>query len=94
MKYEKKNQELDRINILEEFNAAPEDAWFSQKTPAALRDCSEALIERERWSGGGIPFVRCGRSVRYTKRSILEWLAKHIPLRSTTEIQDINGEDK
>lgn len=89
MKHERTLQGVDRVKLLEEFNAAPDDAWFSQKTPAALRDCSEALIERDRWAGGGIPFVRCGRSVRYSKRAILGWLSKHDLLQSTTVISDV-----
>lgn len=86
MKAETKKQRFSRIHLLEEFNALPDSAWFGQETVAAVRYCSEATIERERWSGGGVPFVKCGRSIRYSKRSILEWLAKHKLLCSTTEI--------
>lgn len=89
MKHEKRLKGADRIKLLEEFNAAPDDAWFNQATPAVLRNCSEALIERDRWAGSGIPFVRCGRSVRYSKRAILNWLAKHAALQSTSQLQNL-----
>lgn len=82
----------DCIYLLKQFNAAPDSAWFGQKTVAAVRCCSEATIERERWSGGGIPFVKSNRSVRYTKRCILEWMAKHSLHQSTTDIHP--GEEK
>jgi len=78
-------QKNNRINLLEEFQAAPLEAWFGQEIVAVIRDCSEATVERDRWFGGGVPFVKCGRSVRYSKSSILEWLAKHKPVQSTTE---------
>jgi excisionase family DNA binding protein len=67
------------------FNAAPDEALFDQKTVAALRGCSEATLERDRWAGGGIPFVRIGRSVRYRKRDVLTWLEQHPALSSTSE---------
>ena len=84
MKYE---NFANRLSLLEEFNAAPDTAWFGQATIAAVRRCSESTIERDRWSGGGVPFVKCGRSVRYRKGDILRWLAKHKPFKSTTEAQ-------
>lgn len=83
----KSDYHLNRINLLEVFNAAPDTAWFGQATVAVVRGCSEATVERDRWSGGGVPFIKCGRSVRYRKDDILRWLAKHKPYQSTTEAQ-------
>lgn len=77
----------NRLSLLAEFNAAPNDTWFGQATVAAVRQCSIATIERDRWAGKGVPFVKCGRSVRYRKIDIIHWLAKHIPIQSTTEYQ-------
>ena len=76
-----------RLSLLEKFHAAPEDTWFNQSIVAAVRDCSLATVERDRWAGIGVPFVKCGRSVRYRKIDILHWLAKHIPVQSTTQYQ-------
>lgn len=68
-----------RLDHLQEFDNAPEWAWFSQDTVAAVRGCSEATLERDRWAGIGIPFLRDGRSVRYVKRNVLEYLAQQTP---------------
>jgi hypothetical protein len=54
-----------RIELLYEYEQAPEDTLFSQETVAAIRVCSLATLERERWAGTGIRFLKIGRSVRY-----------------------------
>lgn len=74
-----------RLNLIEEFNRSPDNAWFTQATPAAIRNCSESTIERDRWAGCGIPFVKCGRSVRYRKLDIANWLENHNVVYSTSE---------
>lgn len=83
----KTESHVTRINLLEEFNAAPDTTWFSQATVAAVRHCSESTVERDRWSGGGVPFVKCGRSVRYRKIDILKWLQNYKVVRSTTQVK-------
>ena len=82
MKYEILNK---RSHLLQDFLSAPEEAWFSQETFAAVRNCSTSTIERDRWAGRGIPFIKYGRSVRYTKQSILEWLNDHKSVCSTSQ---------
>ncbi len=74
-----------RSILLQEFQEAPSEAWFSQETVAAVRGCSIATIERDRWAGQGVPFIKCGRSVRYSKHAILCWLEKYKPVQSTTQ---------
>lgn len=81
-----------RLEVLREFNAAPPEAWFGQELVAVLRDCSISTIERDRWLGIGIPFVKCGRSVRYGKAAILAWLVNHELFQSTTQYQSIKEE--
>ena len=73
--------------LLAEFAAAPDYALFKQPTIAAIRDCSEATIERDRWEGCGVPFVRVeGTSqIRYRKSDTLEWLKIHKSRTSTTQ---------
>jgi hypothetical protein len=83
--------ELNRLQLLEEFHVAPNDTWFGQTMVAAIRACSLATVERDRWAGIGVPFVKCGRSVRYRKIDILNWLAKHVSAQSTTEHQQKGG---
>ena len=81
------NTQLSRLDLMQEYELAPDSALFSQETIAAIRSCSIALIERERWLGTGIPFIKTGRLVRYRKQVIREWLAGHTDFQSTTQAQ-------
>lgn len=74
-----------RLDLLTEFDAAPDWTPFTQEYIAAVRDCSEATLERDRWAGDGIPFIRDGRSIRYIKRDVVRWLNQKKPVSSTTE---------
>lgn len=77
--------ERTRIELLREFDAASLDTLFDQKVTAAVRDCAESTLERDRWAGGGIPFLRIGRSIRYRKRDVLNWLGQYSPQASTSD---------
>lgn len=74
-----------RTKALAEFYAASDDALFNQITVAHVRDCSTATMERDRWSGGGIPFIKIGRAVKYRKSDVLTWLEKYQVQSSTSE---------
>ena len=37
--------------------------------------CKVSTLRRWRWSGGGPPYVKIGRLVRYRPTDIAEWLA-------------------
>jgi hypothetical protein len=76
-----------RIDLVAEFNRLPDIALVSQKIVAILLDCSEAKLERDRWAGTGLPFVKVGGLVRYRKADILAVSAPHKRVRSTTEAQ-------
>ena len=76
-----------RLDLMREYELAPDSALFSQETVAALRHCSIALIERDRWAGTGVRFVKTGRLVRYRKKDIREWLENHTAFQSTTQAQ-------
>jgi hypothetical protein len=82
------NTEL-RLSLMNEYEAAPDSALFSQLTVAALRQCSIALIERDRWAGMGVPFLKMGHLVRYRKSDIRTWLEKHQSFQSTTQAQQV-----
>jgi hypothetical protein len=75
----------DRAKTLSEFFSAHDDALFNQTAIAVVRDCSTATLERDRWAGGGIPYIKIGRSVRYRKSDVLAWLAQYQPQNSTSE---------
>ena len=76
-----------RLNLITEYELAPDSALFSQETVAAIRDCSLATIERDRWIGIGVPFIKLRRLVRYRKADIRSWVEKHKTFQSTTEMQ-------
>lgn len=76
-----------RLDLINEYEVAPDSALFSQDTVAAILDCSLATIERDRWIGKGIPFTKFGRLVRYRKSDIQQWLQKHKAFQSTTQMQ-------
>ena len=80
-----KEKTQDRTKTLTEFYGAPDNALFNQITVAHIRDCSTATMERDRWAGGGIPFIKIGRAVKYCKADVLEWLAQHQPQTSTSK---------
>ncbi len=73
-----------RIELLADFEQAPDTALFNQQTIAAVRDCSTATLERDRWAGSGIPFLKFGRSVKYRKSEVLTWLNTHVSRLSTS----------
>jgi len=63
-----------RIDLISEFYAAPEEALFNQMVLCAVLDCSKQLLERNRWAGGGVPFIKIGNAVRYRKSDILKYI--------------------
>lgn len=80
-----------RIELLKEFESAPDAALFRQETVCALIDCSASTLERDRWVGGGIPFLKIGGSVRYRKSDILAYLAESKSKTSTSDFESKKG---
>ncbi|MBF0437354.1 MAG: DNA-binding protein [Magnetococcales bacterium] len=76
-----------RIELLREFDDAPPNTLFDQVTTAAVRNCSPKSLERDRWLGGGIPYRKIGRAVRYCKRDILDWLEKFETVNSSSQVR-------
>jgi hypothetical protein len=74
-------------DLITEFDRLPNTALVSQKIVAILLGYYEAEIERDRWAGTGIPFIKVGRMVRYRKADIIAHAAQYKPVRSTTEVQ-------
>lgn len=65
---------VSRLQLINEFESAPESTLFNQNTLAAVLDCSVQLLERNRWAGLGVPYLKIGRTVRYRKLDILNYL--------------------
>ena len=75
----------DRNRSLSDFDNAPVTTLFNQNTIAHVRDCSTATLERDRWAGGGIPYLKINRAVKYKKQDVLTWLDQHQTQNSTSE---------
>lgn len=60
-----------RIELSHEFVELPADALVTSAQLAAFYNFSEAKLERDRWAGSGIPFIKLGRHVRYVKQIAL-----------------------
>jgi hypothetical protein len=60
------------------------DDLLKQRVYAKIRDCSERTVERERASGTGCRYVKIGRSIRYRRRDIIDFIERHAR-QSTSE---------
>ncbi len=50
---------------------------ISPKDTARLLSCGQSTLARHRSQGTGIPYVKLGRSVRYSLTDIFSWMEKH-----------------
>ena len=78
---------IPRLELINEYELAPDSTLFSQQTVAAILNCSLATLERDRWAGNGVPFIKIGRLVRYRKKDIRNWIGNHPTFQSTSEMQ-------
>lgn len=82
----KKKPTFNRFKLIEEFEAAPLSTLLTEDFIAAVRQCSIQLVQAERVSGKGIPFVKIGRHVRYQKSDVVSWLVSR-KVNSTSQYQ-------
>ena len=78
-------QKPTRLHLLNEFESAPQSALFSQQTIAAVLSCSTQLLERNRWAGSGVPYLKIGRKVLYRKSDVLDFLQQQKIYHSTSD---------
>jgi hypothetical protein len=78
-------EKITRLDLLNEFDSAPESALFNQKTIAAVLSCSTQLLERNRWAGTSVPYLKIGRKVLYRKSDVLGFLQQQKVYRSTSD---------
>ncbi|KTD48121.1 hypothetical protein Lrub_1485 [Legionella rubrilucens] len=76
---------FSRVQLLNEFESAPDSTLFNQQTVAAVLNCSTQLLERNRWAGTGVPYIKIGRKVLYRKSEVLYFLQQQKVYRSTSE---------
>jgi predicted DNA-binding transcriptional regulator AlpA len=63
---------------------SPPIKFLTAKEAAALYGVSLSWLAKRRMSGDGPPFVKVGRSVRYTEAGLIQW-AKSRQRLSTSE---------
>ena len=80
------SKNMSRLELINEFESAPEPTLFDQRTLAAVLGCSTQLLERNRWAGQGIPYLKIGRNVRYRKQDILNFLQQQKIYHSTSDV--------
>ena len=78
-------QNVSRLDLLNEFDSAPESALFNQQTIAAVLSCSTQLLERNRWEGRGVPYLKIGRKVLYRKSDVQDFIQHQRVYRSTSD---------
>ncbi|MGZ8915524.1 MAG: hypothetical protein ACXW1Z_20755 [Methylobacter sp.] len=74
-----------RAESLEIFYGAPNEALFNTVVAAHVIGCSMAKLERDRWLGSGVKFIKIGRAARYRKSDILDYLSQFQAQTSTSE---------
>lgn len=72
--------------LRQEFWSAPPEALLNRKTVAAGIVRSLGWMELKALTGGGVPYLKCGRRCLYRKSDALQWLELHSKrVHSTSE---------
>lgn len=53
-----------------------DDDLVDERVAAAMLDMSVAWLQRDRWAGASVPYVKLGRSVRYRVGDVRETIRK------------------
>jgi len=61
------------------------DRLLTEKEAARITGFSAAWFQRKRWEGGGPPYVKFDRAVRYKEGELAAWIDEHVR-RSTTDM--------
>jgi hypothetical protein len=77
-------KEISRLQLINEFESAPNSTLFNQNTLAAILHCSTQLLERNRWAGEGVPYLKMGRKVLYRKSEVLGFIQQLKTYHSTS----------
>lgn len=48
-----------------------------ERDAARILGVSVHWLRRKRWEGGGPPYIKLGRAVRYERNALLQWIADH-----------------
>jgi predicted DNA-binding transcriptional regulator AlpA len=61
------------------------DKLLTEKQAAPIVGMSRAWLQRKRWEGGGPPYVKYDRAVRYRMEDLLAWVEAHAGRNSTSQ---------
>ena len=67
---------------------APMDRLLTEKDVAQVTGRAVSTLQKDRCAGGGVPFVRVGRLVRYRESDVARYLAS-LPAHSSTSDADV-----
>ena len=57
---------------------------ITEKEAAPIVGMSVAWLQRKRWEGGGPPYVKYDRAVRYRMEDLMAWIEAHAGRESTS----------
>jgi hypothetical protein len=72
----KRNKVQTKQELTRQFWGSPDEALHPTPVIAAVFDSSEAKLERDRWQGVGLPYVKIDGLVRYRKSDVLAQIEK------------------
>lgn len=58
---------------------------LNEKQAAPIVGMSRAWLQRKRWEGGGPPYIKYDRAVRYRMEDLLAWVDAHAGRNSTSQ---------
>ena len=58
---------------------------LTEKNVAEILAMSVSWLQRKRWEGGGPPYVKFDRAVRYREHDLLAWIEERAGRRNTSE---------
>ena len=57
---------------------------ITEREAAPIVGMSVAWLQRKRWEGGGPPYVKYDRAVRYRMEDLMAWIEAHAGQSSTS----------
>jgi predicted DNA-binding transcriptional regulator AlpA len=67
--------------------------WITETEASQITGMSVAWFQRMRWAGGGIPYSKLGRAVRYNVADVLQWMESRKRRSTSDDGSGINERD-
>lgn len=85
LKKRRQSPKKPESELIRRFWDAPNEAFFSQDTIAAVTECKIKTLESQRWRGTGIAYRKVAGRVLYRKSDVISYLERHDLVMSTSE---------